>query len=97
LKGGGGGGGDGGGEGGGVMLSPSFTDSSSSCRRSGLCLGGIALRNHIEVSLLMLDCDWLHFIRQNHFYVMLPFDQVYCLYSESSFQKCASQSSKKIL
>jgi len=45
----------------------------------------------------LLICDWQHFVGQNHFYVMLPFDQRCHLYSESSFQKCASQSSKKIL
>jgi hypothetical protein len=45
--------GGGGGGGGGGMSPPSlsFTDPSSSLRSGNLRLGGIALRNHIEVSL----------------------------------------------
>lgn len=40
---------------------------------------------------ILLVCDWLHSIGQNHFYVMLLIYQGCCLYSESTFQLCASR------
>jgi len=39
----------------------------------------------------LLVCDWVHFVGQNHFYVILFINQGCCLYSESTFQLCASR------
>jgi hypothetical protein len=39
----------------------------------------------------VLVCNWLHFVRQNHFYVMLLINQGCCLYSESICRLCVSR------
>jgi hypothetical protein len=39
----------------------------------------------------LLECNWLHSIGQNHFYVMMLFMQGSCFYPESTLRLCSSK------